>query len=171
MTASDGSSGPPVKKAKRRGLNKLSGLRNIIVDAKRLWFRKVWGMDIDPTAQFSLSTKFDRTFPIGIHVGPYSYVAFDTRILTHDRTRGLYLHTRIGANCFIGGRSLILPGGEIGDNCVIGAGSVVTKSVPPRSIVAGNPAKVIRSDIEVGPYGRFLTADATESALAESGLA
>lgn len=171
MTASDGSSGPPVKKAKRRGLNKLSGLRNIIVDAKRLWFRKVWGMDIDPTAQFSLSTKFDRTFPIGIHVGPYSYVAFDTRILTHDRTRGLYLHTRIGANCFIGGRSLILPGVEIGDNCVIGAGSVVTKSVPPRSIVAGNPARVIRSDIEVGPYGRFLTADATESALAESGLA
>lgn len=171
MTASDGSSGPTLRKAKRRGLNKLSGLRNIIVDAKRLWYRKVWGMDIDPTAQFSLSAKFDRTFPIGIHVGPYSYVAFDTRILTHDRTRGLYLHTRIGANCFIGGRSLILPGVEIGDNCVIGAGSVVTKSVPPRSIVAGNPAKLIRSDIEVGPYGRFLTADATESALAESGLA
>lgn len=171
MTASEGSTGPVLKKAKRRGLNKLSGLRNIIVDAKRLWYRKVWGMDIDPTAQFSLSTKFDRTFPIGIHVGPYSYVAFETRILTHDRTRGLYLHTRIGANCFIGGRSLILPGVEIGDNCVIGAGSVVTKSVPPRSIAAGNPAKVIRSDIEVGQYGRFLTADATESALAESGQA
>lgn len=171
MTASEGSTGPVLKKAKRRGLNKLSGLRNIIVDAKRLWYRKVWGMDIHPTAQFSLSTKFDRTFPIGIHVGPYSYVAFETRLLTHDRTRGLYLHTRIGANCFIGGRSLILPGVEIGDNCVVGAGSVVTKSVPPRSIVAGNPAKVIRSDIEVGPYGRFLTADATESALAESGQA
>ena len=59
---------------------------------------------------------------------------------------------------------------EIGDNCVVGPGSVVTKSVPPRSIVAGNPARVIRSGIEVGPYGRFLSADAAESAFAELGL-
>lgn len=158
-------------KAKRRGLNKLSGLRNLLVNAKRLYFRNVWGMDIHPTVQFSLSAKFDRTFPVGVHIGPHSYVAFDARILTHDVTRGLYLHTRIGANCFIGGSSLILPGVEIGDNCVVGAGSVVTKSVPPRSIVAGNPARVIRSDIDVGRYGRFETADATESALAREGLA
>jgi acetyltransferase-like isoleucine patch superfamily enzyme len=158
-------------KAKRRGLNKLRGLRNFLVWAKRAYLCKVWGMDIHPTAQLSLSAKFDRTFPIGVHVGPYSYVAFDARVLTHDRTRGLYLHTRIGANCFIGGCSLILPGVEIGDNCVVGAGSVVTRSVPARSIVAGNPARVIRSDIEVGAYGRFLTADAAESALAEQGLA
>jgi acetyltransferase-like isoleucine patch superfamily enzyme len=161
----------PTKKARKRGLNRLGGLRNLLVALKRVLYRRVWGMDIHPTAQFSLSAVFDRTFPAGVHVGPYSYVAFDSRILTHDRTRGLYLHTRIGANCFVGGRSLILPGVEIGDNCVIGAGSVVTRSVPPRSIVAGNPARVIRSDIEVGPYGRFLTADATESALAEQGLA
>lgn len=159
-----------LKKARKRGLNRLGGLRNLLVSAKRLWYRRIWGMDIHPTAQFSLSAKFDRTFPIGVHVGPYSYIAFNVRILTHDRTRGLYLHTRIGANCFIGGCSLILPGVEIGDNCVVGAGSVVTKSVPPRSIVAGNPAKVIRSGIEVGEYGRFLDADATESALAEQGL-
>jgi acetyltransferase-like isoleucine patch superfamily enzyme len=127
-------------------------------------------MDIDPTVQMSLSAKLDLTFPKGIHVGPRSYLAFESRILTHDRTRGLYLHTRIGADCFIGGRSLILPGVEIGDGCVVGAGSVVTKSVPPRSLVAGNPARILRTDIEVGPYGRFLTADATEAALAEAGL-
>lgn len=161
---------PPIK-AKKRGLNRIGGLRNLIVSLKRAYLCRLWGMDIHPTAQFSLSAKFDRTFPVGIHVGPYSYVAFDTRILTHDRTRGLYLHTRIGANCFVGGRSLILPGVEIGDNCVVGAGSVVTRSVPARSIVAGNPARVIRSDIEVGAFGRFVTADATESALAEQGLA
>lgn len=171
MTAADPSSSQTYRKAKKRGFNRLGGLRHILVDLKRLYFRRVWGMDIHPTAQFSLSAKFDRTFPPGIHVGARSYVAFETRLLTHDRTRGLYLHTRIGENCFIGGRSLILPGVEIGDNCVIGAGSVVTKSVPPRSIAAGNPARVIRSDIEVGPYGRFLDADARESALAEQGLA
>lgn len=161
----------PVVKAKRRGLNKLRSLRNLIITAKRHYLRWLWGMDIHPTAQFSISAKFDRTFPSGVHVGRNSYVAFDARILTHDRTRGLYLHTRIGANCFVGGSSLILPGVVIGDNCIVGAGSVVTKSVPPRSIVAGNPARIIRTDIEVGEYGRFLTADATESALARQGLA
>ena len=127
-------------------------------------------MDIDPTAEFSLSATFDRTFPKGVHVGAHSYVAFDARILTHDMTRGLYLHTRAGQNCFIGGRSLILPGVEIGDHCVVGAGSVVTKSVPPRTLVAGNPARVLQSDIEVTRYGRFRTADETESALARAAL-
>ncbi|MEX0351335.1 MAG: DapH/DapD/GlmU-related protein [Paracoccaceae bacterium] len=161
----------PLKKAKRRGLNKLSGLRNVIVGMRRFVLTRFWGMDIHPTAQLSLSAKLDKTFPIGVHVGEHSYIAFEARILCHDRTRGLYLHTRIGRNCFVGGRSLILPGVEIGDNCVIGAGSVVTKSVPPRSVVAGNPARILQENIDVGEYGRFAEADATESRLAEEGLA
>lgn len=159
-----------MKKAKRRGLNRLRGLRNLLVALRRTYYVKVWGMDIHPTSQCSLSAKFDRTFPLGVHIGAMTYVAFEARILTHDMTRGLYLHTRIGKNCFIGGRSLILPGIEIGDNCVIGAGAVVTKSVPPRSLVVGNPARILRSNIDVGAYGRFTDADATESALAEAGL-
>ncbi len=162
---------PPLKKAPRRGLNRLGGLRRRILGLRAAWLRRVWGMDIHPTAQLSLSCKLDRTFPPGVHIGAHTLVAFEARILTHDMTRGLYLHTRVGRNCFIGGGSLIMPGVEIGDNCVVGAGSVVTKSVPPRSLLAGNPARILREDIEVGPFGRFLTADATESALAEAGLA
>jgi acetyltransferase-like isoleucine patch superfamily enzyme len=158
-------------KAKKRGLNRLAALRRILVNARRLYYTRLWGMDIHATAEFSLSAKFDRTFAKGVHIGAHSYVAFGARILTHDRTRGLYVHTRVGENCFIGGQSLILPGVEIGDNCVVGAGSVVTKSVPPRSVVAGNPARILRSDIDVGHYGRFHDADATESALAKQGLA
>ncbi len=161
---------PVFHKATRRGLNRIKWLRNSLVTLKRNILIKFWKMDIHPNVQMSLSAKFDRSFPIGVHVDAYSFIAFEARILTHDRTRGLYLHTRIGKNCFIGGRSLILPGVEIGDNCVVGAGSVVTKSVPPRCIVAGNPARILKENIEVGPYGRFLTADATESALAEAGL-
>ncbi|MDZ4138388.1 MAG: acyltransferase [Erythrobacter sp.] len=161
---------PPHHKARRRGFNRLKGLRNALINLRRAYLTRLWGMDIDPTAQMSLSAKLDRTFPVGIHIGPDSYIAFEARILTHDMTRGLYLHTRIGANCFIGGRSLILPGVEIGDNCVVGAGSVVTKSMPARSLIAGNPARILRSDIEVGRFGRFLTADATESRLVEQGL-
>lgn len=161
----------PMKKAKKRGLNRLSGLRNVLVTLRRAIFVRIWGMDIHPTVQMSLSAKLDRTFPPGVHIGPMTYLAFESRVLTHDRTRGLYLHTRIGANCFIGGRSMILPGVEIGDNCVVGAGSVVTKSVPARSLVAGNPARILRENIDVESYGRFLDADAMEASLAEAGLA
>lgn len=166
----DGSPQRPYLKAKRRGLNRLMGVRRLIQNVYRFVYTKVWHYDIDPTAEFSLSAKFDRTFPAGVHVGAHSYVAFEARILCHDRTRGLYLHTRVGENCFIGGRSIIMPGVEIGDNCVVGAGSIVTKSVPARSVVAGNPARVLQEDIEVGEYGRFMNADANESRLAERGL-
>ena len=158
------------KKARRRGLNRLSGLRNVLVSLRRAYLTRVWKMDIHPTAQMSLSAKSDRTFPIGVHVGEYSYIAFEARILTHDRTRGFYKHTRVGRNCFIGGRSMILPGVEIGDNSIVAAGSIVTKNVPPNSIAAGNPARIVRSDIEVGPYGRYLTADETESQLSAAGM-
>jgi acetyltransferase-like isoleucine patch superfamily enzyme len=143
-------------------LTRLAFLRKLLTKSRLAFFRRVMKMDIHPTVEMSLSAKPDMTFPKGVHIGQETYVAFNARILTHDRTRGLYVHTRVGCNCFIGGESLILPGITIGDNCVIGAGSVVTKDVPPRSIVAGNPAKVIRSDIEVGPYGRFIDADDTE---------
>jgi maltose O-acetyltransferase len=52
---------------------------------------------------------------------------------------------RIGHDVWIGGGAIVLPGVLIGDAVVVGAGSVVTRDVPPRSIVAGNPARVIRT--------------------------
>lgn len=53
-------------------------------------------------------------------------------------------HVTIGNNCWIGANSVICPGVTIGDNTVIGAGSVVTKDIPANCVAAGNPCKVIR---------------------------
>ena len=50
----------------------------------------------------------------------------------------------IGNNVWIGGNVIVLPGVKIGNNCVIGAGSVVTKDIPDNSVAVGNPCKVIK---------------------------
>lgn len=58
----------------------------------------------------------------------------------------------IGEDCWIGGNVSILPGITIGRGSVVGAGSVVTKSVPDFTVVAGNPAKIIRKiDTQMDP--------------------
>lgn len=50
----------------------------------------------------------------------------------------------IGKRVWIGGGAIILPGITVGDEAVIGAGSVVTKDVKTKSVVAGNPARVLK---------------------------
>ena len=142
-----------------RSLNRLRLLRSALQGAKRQYYNRLWGMHIDPSAMFSLSAYFDRTYPRGVHIGPDSYVAIGATILCHDRTRGIKADTVVGRNCFIGARSIILPGVQIGDNVIVGAGAVVTRHVAPHCIVAGNPAQVIRKGIEVGRYGRLANAD------------
>ena len=53
----------------------------------------------------------------------------------------------IGARVWLGQRCMVLNGVEIGADCVVGAGSVVTKRVPPGCVVAGNPARVVRRGV------------------------
>ena len=57
----------------------------------------------------------------------------------------------IGENCWIGQYVRIQKGVTIGNNCIIAANSVVTKSVPDNSIAAGNPAKIVKGDINQQP--------------------
>jgi len=66
-------------------------------------------------------------------------VAGDRRRLWHGR------EITVGRNCFVGVRAVIMPGVHIGDETIIGAASVVTRDVPARAIVAGNPARVVGS--------------------------
>lgn len=53
----------------------------------------------------------------------------------------------IGKNVWIGGGAIILPGVTIGDNTVIGAGSVVTKDIPSNVIACGNPCRILRENV------------------------
>ena len=75
-----------------------------------------------------------------IMTGEYVY----TRLGVPLREQGTVSKgTRIGRNVFIGANSVILDGSRVGDDVIIAAGSVVSGTIPPATIVSGNPAKVI----------------------------
>jgi acetyltransferase-like isoleucine patch superfamily enzyme len=116
----------------------------------------VYGMDIASSARISWGTRLDKTYPRGIHIGAESYCASGCFILSHDYTRGLHTDTRIGRRCFIGVNAIVMPGVEIGDGAIVGAGAVVTKTVPPGCIVAGNPARIVRQGVETTCFGRLV---------------
>jgi acetyltransferase-like isoleucine patch superfamily enzyme len=80
------------------------------------------------------------------------HVYISDHVHEHDPRAGLLvrqpLHSkgpvRIGRSCFLGYRAVVLPGVELGDHCVVGANSVVTRSFPAYSMLAGAPARLIR---------------------------
>ncbi|HEY6520359.1 MAG TPA: acyltransferase [Roseiarcus sp.] len=126
---------------------------SLFAEFQRLYFNKVWGMDIGANCQISLSARLDKTYPRGVHIGESTAVNDRACVLTHDFPRELLADTCIGKQCDVGARSIIMPGVTIGDNCVVVAASVVTKDVPPNCFVAGNPARIIEKGIVTGPLG------------------
>ncbi len=128
-------------------------LRPLFGEWRRLYFNRLWGMDIGRGCRISFSAKLDKSYPRGIHIGEDTAINFGACILTHDTPRGLHVHTWIGKECNIGANSLIMPGVRVGDNCVVAAASVVMKDVPPNSLVAGNPARIMEKGIKTRRLG------------------
>jgi acetyltransferase-like isoleucine patch superfamily enzyme len=102
----------------------------------------VWRMDIHPSARIAPTALIDRTWPRGVHIGPACAIGEEAVLLTHDLTRGIYMHTRLGARCQVGPRAIILPGVTIGDDCIVEPGAVVTKDMPAGHRALGNPASI-----------------------------
>jgi len=130
-------------------------LRQVTIRARSTYLRRVWGHPIDATARISFGAFIDKTAPRNVNIGAYTLVARGAVVLAHDYCRGVNRLTRIGSNCFIGVNAVVLPGVTLGDGVVVGAGAVVTKDVPGNSVVAGNPARVIRR-VRTGRYGKIL---------------
>ena len=102
------------------------------------------------------TTRIDITRPSLVEIGNNVDMNLNFQILTHDwasRVFRNYYHelvpssgkVKIGNNIYFGTNVIVLKGVTIGDNCVIGAGSVVNKNIPANSVAAGVPAKVICS--------------------------
>jgi len=80
----------------------------------------------------------------GVHIYAATHPLDATYRKDDEKYFELAKPVRIGDNCWLGGHCTIVPGVTIGDNVVVGAGSVVSKDVPSNVVVAGNPAKIIR---------------------------
>jgi maltose O-acetyltransferase len=140
-------------------LNRFLKLRNATIKARNMLLRRLWGVDLHPSASVSLSSRLRPGKPGSIVIGADTLVAFKTLIFTRDPLSGEDRPVRIGRRCFIGGGSTILPGVTIADESIVGAGAVVFEDVPTRTIVGGNPARIIQRGIEVGRFGRLSGAD------------
>ncbi len=117
------------------------------------------GIDLKGTPRYiHPSVYFDGKGYSKTHLGDNTVISKDVMILNHDYSITCGLRSvgedcsreaywlkdiRIGNNVFIGAKVSILPGTDIGDNCIIGTGSVVKGIIPGNSIVVGNPACVI----------------------------
>lgn len=88
-----------------------------------------------------------------IYIGDYTMLAPNVIIATaahpilpelREKQYQYNLPVKIGRNCWLGAGVIVLPGVTIGDNTVIGAGSVVTKDIPANVVAVGNPCRVLR---------------------------
>jgi len=109
------------------------------------------GMILGADVWLPASTWIDPDYCFLITIGDHCGFGEDCLILAHDAQMdefldaGLIGRVTIHESCHIGARSVILPGVDIGPRTIVGANSVVSRSLPPGTVCAGNPAKVICS--------------------------
>ena len=130
-------------------------LTRILPEHQRpVWYRRLLGVNIGARNRFTGAINFGSE-PWLVEMGDDITLAQGTTFITHDggarlfrrENPGLNVFARIklGNNVFIGSSVTILPGVTIGDNVVVGACSLVTKSIPSNVVAAGVPARPIKS--------------------------
>ncbi len=122
-------------------------------------FLRLLGVKIGTNVRiYTKISNLDLLYIKNLSIGNNVTITKDCKIFVHNGAvsqlkrmgveKDLIAPVKIKDDVFIGSGSIVLPGIEIGSNSIIGAGSVVTKSVPGNCIVAGNPAKVIKTSVD-----------------------
>lgn len=116
----------------------------------RTAYLRMLGVKIGRNTMISIGAKID-THRGTVVIGDNCLITHGAKILSHDGATRLTNpsdngsgKTQIGNNVFVGVNAVILRNVTIGDNSVVAAGAVVTRNVPPASVVAGNPAEVVK---------------------------
>lgn len=111
---------------------------------KNWFYRTFLKMKIGDQTAIAFMVMLDLLYPEKISIGSNSIIGYKTTILTHEYLISEYRlgEVKIGSHVMIGANATILPGVCIGDHAVIGAGSVVTRDIPPHHFAFGNPLQI-----------------------------
>ena len=156
-----GESDAPIKQRTRKTEITLADNAQLTLHGDVILYEGV-GVRITESAKLSIGdhTYINRSASIDctqeITIGDYCAISDNVQILDSDyhpityngKTSTMSKPVHIGSHVWIGRSAIILKGVTIGDGAIVGAGSVVTRDVPPRCLVAGNPAKVIKENVE-----------------------
>lgn len=127
----------------------LRNLLNILREEPNLRTLKRNGLTVGKNFKMLSQCRIDFSHCWHITIGDNVTFAPRVHILAHDASTWTHLgytkvaNVRIGDNVFIGASTTVLPGVDIGNDCIIGAGSLVNRSIPAGHVAAGNPARVI----------------------------
>ena len=126
--------------------------RLVVVRREARWRKlRSLGMFIGEDVWLPDSTSIDTSHCFLISIGDHCGFGEECVLLAHDAQMDEYLDAArlgrviIGESCHLGARTIVLPGVTIGPRTIVGAGSVVSRSLPPNTVCAGNPARVICS--------------------------
>ncbi len=131
----------------------------VLKKTNRVKYAKSIGVNLGNNVRLMKNVNFGSE-PYLITIGDNVTISYDVGLITHDGATWVFRNNeeyknivkygkiKIGNNCFIGARSILLPGVTIGNNCVVAAGSVVTKKFPDNVVIGGNPAKIIKTTDE-----------------------
>lgn len=149
---------PKFKSGRMKKLHRslyLSKLRFADAPAAAVEYARDYGVTVGKNCRIYLSSLLSYgPEPFLIEIGDNVFISGNVQFITHDgginifkkdmnNIVGNYGKIKIGNNCFIGFRAIILPNVQIGDNSIVCAGAVVADSFPENSIIMGNPAKLI----------------------------
>ena len=156
-----GESDAPIKQRTRKTEITLADNAQLTLHGDVILYEGV-GVRITESAKLSIGdhTYINRSASIDctqeITIGDYCAISDNVQILDSDyhpityngKTSTMSKPVHIGSHVWIGRSAIILKGVTIGDGAIVGAGSVVTRDVPARCLVAGNPARVIKENVE-----------------------
>ena len=156
-----GESDAPIKQRTRKTEITLADNAQLTLHGDVILYEGV-GVRITESAKLSIGdhTYINRSASIDctqeITIGDYCAISDNVQILDSDyhpityngKTSTMSKPVHIGNHVWIGRSAIILKGVTIGDGAIVGAGSVVTRDVPPGCLVAGNPARVIKENVE-----------------------
>jgi acetyltransferase-like isoleucine patch superfamily enzyme len=111
----------------------------------RLFLYSLAGVKIGKNVFIASYVLIDDQFPELVRINNNVVISYKVTILTHDGAKGIIAPVDIENNSFIGACSIILPGVIIGENSIVGAGTLVSKDVTPKSTVVSSCLRVINT--------------------------